>query len=89
MPWTNFPSDNLEDQLIHRFNKSEPCTAGQELLKSQILLNSADDVYNPLKNPIITDLDVENGCNINFILDKNMENDGEVDVEGFNCELML
>ena len=47
-------------------------------------INDAGEEENPFSIHLsLTDSDVEDGCNINFIRDENAEHDEEVDVEGF------
>ena len=76
--------DDKGDDLIQCLKEHQLCAAGRELLKSEMEpFNDAGNEGNAFGTPPpVTDSDVEDSRNINFVLAEDSEDDEEVEVEG-------
>ena len=80
----NLPVDESEDGLIHCFKEKEPCAAGKDLLKAQMEvfrdMESSEKPFSCSSNAEeVTDLDIEDAMNVDFLLDEDDEEDDDVD----------
>ena len=79
----NINVDASEDLNIHCSEKSLPCAAGKQMLKSQMQVSSdLEDETNPFLSISITNSDAEETGNKIFILDEDKSEEELIDVDG-------